>query len=215
MISQNEYSGIYRKGGAMNLKFQFQHLRRFLVNTIIAAFIVVLGLSLQCTNASADVILYLDETFQSGATFTGQLTFSDSYDTLIAVTGVLTGSSFGPSPDPITWAWYKYNGQNSYSLGSGIYADFLMDGTPSSDDFEQFIEIDWRDAGGGNLVLDSTAGSAAWYDYGVTIANAINYTDPMTDYAFSNVGTVPEPSTFLLVGAGLMGVGLIRRKFKK
>jgi hypothetical protein len=184
----------------MDLKF---------VIKIIATSIVVLALGLPCTNASANVIIHLDETFQSGATFTGDLTFSDAFDNLLAVDGVLTDNPFGPNPDFLTWPFLQGSGYNSISMGSGIYADWLMDGTPSL--YMLFIEIDWRVEGGGNLVLDSSLDSA---NTG-SIANAINYTDPMVSYSFSNVRTVPEPFSVVLLGIGLMGIAGVSRKFQK
>jgi len=174
--------------------------------------------------ALANVNKQLDETFLSGATFTGQLSFSDSYDNLLAVSGVLTGNPYGPSPDPINWVWWG----SSHPMGSGIYADFLINGTNGSD-WTQFIEIDWRHTGEGNLVLDNSLGSVSSGD----IANAINYSDPVVLYAFSDgdsngysfevsclvdtmvISFVPEPATILLLSLGLIGLISIRRKLLK
>jgi hypothetical protein len=194
----------------MIMKKQFKRV-------ISTMFAIVFVFAMSGTVVLADLIYQLDETFVSGATFSGRLTFVDDgyYNTLIGVNGVLTGGAFGPSPDPITWTWYDEQGGMSVSMGGNVYADFLMDGTPGN--YQQFIEIDWRHTGGGNLVLDNSAGTAGWI-LGKTIPNAINYTDQMISYSFTPVAPTPtpEPATMLLFSAGVAGLaGAGIRKMKQ
>jgi hypothetical protein len=64
-----------------------------LVKKAVAVSIFVLALSLQCNNASANFTTQLNETFQSGATFSGILTFDDGIANLLAVNGTLSGGT--------------------------------------------------------------------------------------------------------------------------
>jgi len=169
---------------------------------LLAVIVMLLPLVLYSTGASASVVEQLHETFASGATFTGQVTFTDAFDNILAVNGTLTGSSFGPSPDRITWVWWTASETN----GSGVYSNFLMDGTGTSSSnyltYQQFIEINWSAA---PLKLVNT-GPITY------LPNSINYSDQMTSYAFSSV---PLPGALLLFGPGLAGLALVRRRSKK
>ena len=97
------------------------------------ALAAALGLSVAATQASANITTSIEETFASGAVFTGTLTFADGYAGLFDVSGVLAGGGYGTIP--FSWAWWVGTGY-SYPINdtgvSGVYNDWLMDGTPSS-----------------------------------------------------------------------------------
>jgi hypothetical protein len=86
-------------------------------------------------SAQADVILQVDMTFESGATFSGQVTFLDNFSRYIAVAGTLYGYQYGVSgytdaadSDSINWVWSADN----YSIGPKNFSNWLMDGTDAS-----------------------------------------------------------------------------------
>jgi hypothetical protein len=171
-----------------------------------------IGLLSVAGTAMSSVTENLSETFQSGAQFSGQLTFSDNtYSDITGVTGILSGGSYGS--DSINWVWYRNEyGENSALLGTNtsgyaVYADFLMDGTFPS--YDKFIETDWY-YNGSYLFLDNSFGSA---NTGLP-ANAINYQDQVVSYQFSEgSAATPEPATMFLFGTGLAGLaGFVRRK---
>ncbi|MGA9568304.1 MAG: hypothetical protein WBS19_22470, partial [Candidatus Korobacteraceae bacterium] len=68
------------------------------------ALLVVLVLSMALASYAVPLpTLNLNETFASGGTFTGTLTFLSDYSNLTAVTGVLSGGPYGS--DSINWIW--------------------------------------------------------------------------------------------------------------
>jgi hypothetical protein len=158
--------------------------------------LIALALMLSGTGASADVIEQFDLDFSSGANFTGLVTFTDTFDAVVAVNGILTGSLYGPSPDAITTVWFGT--PTPVQLGSIVNVDFLM-GTPfGSGLYQEWIEIDWNTT---THALDNTAGS--FYGLGY-LPNAIN-----------SVDQVPEPAALFLLGPGLIGLAAVRRRFTK
>ena len=62
------------------------------------------------------------------------------------------------------------------------------------------------------LSVSTGTASIAWVEfYGVGVNNNSVYWD---NFTFNATASVPEPSTMLLLGSGLVGLGLVRRKFR-
>jgi hypothetical protein len=90
--------------------------------------------------------------------------------------------------------------------------------TPAAQDYKLQTGSGYNDPFGGPsfsaYVLDHTEGQR----YGDPSLTGDQLNDPYINYAFivdQSANPVPEPSTFLLLGAGLAGVGFLRRRAKK
>ncbi len=162
--------------------------------------------------ASATVVRSVSMSFQSGAMFTGTVTFADDYSSVLDVNGILTGYQYGTfgyqgsGSDTINWIWS--NGDN-YSSGAGNYSTYLMDGPGSgytSASYSNWIEFAYNYSSA--PILTFTAGASGdGYD------NFIDYVDPMVS---GNIGATPLPAALPLFASGLGGLGFLgwRRKRK-
>ena len=156
----------------------------------IAAAVLIAGFS--CF-ASAQNVQHVHETFQSGAEFNGDVTFTSTFDNVTAVEGQLTGGSY--INDHISWIWnpdFNFSGAPATMGGN-----FLMDGTDANH-FGNFVTFTWNFSAAPTLTF-SNAG------YG----NAIGYTDMSTG---GTISAVPEPSIVYLLGLGLAALAFVKRR---
>jgi hypothetical protein len=153
--------------------------------------------------ASANVIRNVHLDFQSGATFDGALTFADGYAGLLDVAGTLAGGSYGSQS--MNWTWWVGTGQanpQDYDGNAATYEDWLMNGTAggsiATSTYTHYIGVSWYKTGDLTFNL-----SAPVYNSGVDSTDRI-----------VGVRNVPEPLTLTMLGAGLIGLGLTRRRRK-
>jgi len=142
--------------------------------------------------ARADVLENVVMNFQSGATFSGQLTFADDFSQLLAVNGLLSGGGYGS--DPMTSIW---NGSVNFSSGDGNYSNFLLDGTP--DNYNNFIL----------LAINSSDPTQLQFTTGASFAgddNTVDYADAMVSGSIAVVSNVPEAPAWSMFGAGLISM---------
>lgn len=164
----------------------------FVIATLAALFFVF------APPAYADQVRGLNMTFQSGAVFTGNVSFTDDFTSVTGVNGTLYGYQYGSygytgtGSDLISWVWFP--GTNF--SGDPVFGTFLMDGT-SFTDYYNFISFTYNYNAAPNLIFANVA-------YG----NGVDYVDPMVD---GSINPVPEPSTLSLLVAGALG-WIARRK---
>ncbi len=149
--------------------------------------------------ASAGLIYSVNETFASGATFNGLVTFADDYLTLEAVDGWLTGGSYGN--DHFTWIWDNYN--RAATFGPYYGNNYLMNGTDHSH-YSRWVTITWDFSAAPHLVLASP-GRVFSSDGG----NNVNYADELVS---GSITSIPEPATAALVIPALAAFALLRRR---
>jgi hypothetical protein len=154
--------------------------------------------------AQASVVQSVNMTFQSGATFSGQVTFANDFSIVEAVTGTLNGYQFGTNgylgsgSDSINWVWS--NGAN-FSSGADNYSTFLMDGPGSgysnSGIYSNWIQFAYNYSGAPNLTFTSGVSYGAYDNY-------VDYQDPLVS---GSIGAVPEPGSLTLLGLGFTSMG--------
>lgn len=169
-------------------------------NVTVRTLLLGVGLTgLMSTSAHATRLETLSLAFQSGATFSGTVSFTNDYTAITGIDGILTGYSAtdfsyvgGAATDHISWILnpgYNYN----YSSDPNVFATYAFDG--AAGDFTSVnnqLTIAYDFSAAPNLVLAA-----------VGDGNTVNYTDVQVSGGFS---PVPLPGAFPMFAAALAGV---------
>jgi hypothetical protein len=157
-------------------------------------------------NANALVIKAADFTFQSGAQFTGQISFLDDLSAVAGVAGTLTGYQDGI---------FGYSGSGSVAINSlglgGVdlnplpnqVATFLSNGVSISL-FSHFLSFAYDLALAPNILL-APGGTGSGF-----VIN-VDFGDSLVEGSLSEV---PVPASLLLLLSGLAGIGMMARSRK-
>ena len=156
-------------------------------------------------SARAGVVEAVSMTFQSGATFSGLMTFADDFSSISAVAGTLYGycSTFGAYYQPgtstnITWL---FNHGTNQSSAPGTFSQYLMDGQDlgSNSWFSNYLYFAYDYSNPSALGVTSNT-----YVYNTS------YSPMNRDLLVSaSISAVPEPSTWAMLILGFAGVGLL------
>ena len=157
-------------------------------------------------SANALVVKAADFKFESGAEFTGQISFLDDLSAVASVTGTLTGYQegitgyTGVGSTIIDWVWF--GGLDFNPLPTQV-ATFLMDGVDLSQ-YSNWISFAY-DLSAAPALLLAPGGT------GFGFAINVDYSDPMTEGSLSSV---PIPPAMVLLLSGIAGIGVIGRSRK-
>ncbi|WP_347985954.1 hypothetical protein [Methylomonas sp. AM2-LC] len=175
----------------------------FNIQAVTAALILSLGL---VETVQANYIEALSETFESGATFNGIVTFDNNFDAL-AVSGTLSGYALGTAGyvggsanESISWVFDPTFDYATAPLAS----NFLLDADPASYDATINNSL--------VFTIDFTNASAPVFTSNA-FDNGINSGSSNWDALVSGTVTaVPEPALFWLFASGIPYISWVGRR---